>query len=970
MMKYQFSVGKGLRNNTPENKECESFEDLFKMVVNLSHKNKNPIKGGSQKDNDSIKKEGYWIGAPFSGRRAKHNALARQFVILDVDRCPKENRSQVKDYCKRWKSFVYSSFSSTDENPKFRIVVDASRSILPEEMETVTRYLSNDLVQFLLPHIEGAQSADCFKVYRKTDTVDPKTGGATEMLFEVDSRTGEQSRIFLMPPQCFTNSAELFADGEPLNVDLALTMAPKVAKKRGSKTLPQTTEGVSSSFVDLGSDPILSILKDRGLLGKEMNAGSGKWSCKCPFHEDHSTPYGGEDDSSCVFFETGAKGDDGESTGIGHFVCLHESCSHREPFEFFKKIGVPYQDYLIYAKGNTAERFTSVNTGVTYFSEHGVIKAQIEKDGNTNTHTVADSFTVKALSTNKDGENPILWIEIFNSLTGQVTVEPLPRDELFSSNTGDYVVKRLVQRGLNPRKLRGGQGKNYLVDYLQSFPMFTVPKKVSVDRVGWFELPSHLNVRGSRQVFVTPNCSFGDNVDNVLYIGERAVSLKLSSKGSVEDWKEKVASFGAISSRVRFAISCAFSAPCLKLVGLEGGAFNICGSSSKGKTTAQKAAASVYSNPDTEIKSWDSTSTAIEVIANGHNDSLLCLDEGGTADPRNLTQTIYRLTGGQPKGRGMIDGTRGGAIGAREAPPPWHLITLSTSELPLSDLMRTITNKDATAGQRVRLIDVSAVVNPKKPENGIFETTGDYTSTKEAASALTENVTQVFGAVGIEWLKHLTTDTQTCIDKIRAYREQFVTVFDRQSTLTLSTQGRRALDRFAIAAAAGCLATELNLTGWTIEGVLIDLVSCAIESLQPFEKDREIMDAISKLARMVTVNETDFWRIDDLKLERPYPNNCRGLIFAPRSDWRPLVSEVEKGLENRSRAVLIEKNLFRETVAPLAINSATAQLEQLGVLKVAGHYKGKRPRQSQFEVTGHKFTGVILLIDKLIDLAE
>ena len=139
-MKYQFSVGKGLRNNTPENKECESFEDLFKVVVNLSHKNKNPIKGGSQKDNDSIKKEGYWIGAPFSGRRAKHNALARQFVILDVDRCPKENRSQVKDYCKRWKSFVYSSFSSTDENPKFRIVVDASRSILPEEMETVTRY--------------------------------------------------------------------------------------------------------------------------------------------------------------------------------------------------------------------------------------------------------------------------------------------------------------------------------------------------------------------------------------------------------------------------------------------------------------------------------------------------------------------------------------------------------------------------------------------------------------------------------------------------------------------------------------------------------------------------------------------------------------------------------------------------------------------------------------------------------------
>ena len=224
--------------------------------------------------------------------------------------------------------------------------------------------------------------------------------------------------------------------------------------------------------------------------------------------------------------------------------------------------------------------------------------------------------------------------------------------------------------------------------------------------MGWFNLPKEYGTAEIRRVFITSTGNYGEEADKVYYAGSNDGPLSLSTRGSLTEWRENVASMGRLSSRVAFAIACAFAAPCLRMRGLEGGAFNLSGRSSKGKTTAQRAGASVYGNPQTGVKPWNSTGAAIEVVANGHNDLLLCLDEAGTADARTLGDTIYRLSNGLPKGRGRVDAERGGAIVLREILEPWHVLTLSASELTAAQLMQSLGRKTITGGQQVRLVDI------------------------------------------------------------------------------------------------------------------------------------------------------------------------------------------------------------------------------------------------------------------------
>src|SRR5207302_8225939 len=121
---------------------------------------------------------------------------------------------------------------------------------------------------------------------------------------------------------------------------------------------------------------------------------------------------------------------------------------------------------------------------------------------------------------------------------------------------------------------------------MHEFLKIQVPRErwVIVDRIGW-----HGNE------FVLPN-SPAETSDGTLLRVEPANPehyTRYGCKGTLEDWKQGVASLAAYSSRLTLALSSAFAAPVLRFVDVEPGGFHLSGESSKGKTTCLLAATSV-----------------------------------------------------------------------------------------------------------------------------------------------------------------------------------------------------------------------------------------------------------------------------------------------------------------------------------------------------------------------------------------
>ncbi|MBO1913147.1 DUF927 domain-containing protein, partial [Microvirga sp. 3-52] len=100
---------------------------------------------------------------------------------------------------------------------------------------------------------------------------------------------------------------------------------------------------------------------------------------------------------------------------------------------------------------------------------------------------------------------------------------------------------------------------------------------------------------------------------------------------------------------------------------------DISGVSSSGKSSVQKACASVWGKPSEYISSMLTTKIAIERMAAFLNAYPLILDDTNTAhDPKALQQMIYMFGNGTGKMRGSLDGSRGTSS--------WQSVFITTGE--------------------------------------------------------------------------------------------------------------------------------------------------------------------------------------------------------------------------------------------------------------------------------------------------
>jgi uncharacterized protein (DUF927 family) len=350
---------------------------------------------------------------------------------------------------------------------------------------------------------------------------------------------------------------------------------------------------------------------------------------------------------------------------------------------------------------------------------------------------------------------------------------------------GSIVRSELARLGLSisPSK----RERDLLATYLQVWPINDRAR--CVERLGW---------HGG--VYVTPSESIGQDGEIVVFQNAHAVEPALSILGSMEQWRDSVATMAAGNSRLVFALSVAFAGPLADIAGEDSGGFHFRGASSSGKSTALKVAASVWGNPNTYPRLWRATDNGLEGLAALHNDGLLILDELSQIDPNKAGEAAYMLANGQGKARAS-------RTGAARQSARWRVFVLSAGEESLAGIIAKSGNK-ANAGQEIRLADIEADAGAGM---GAFEDTHNQLTPNAFALALKDASVKSHGAVGVEWLRQIVSHRSGLADLVTNISNQFVT---QALSAEVSGQANRVARRFALVAAAGELATSFDLTGW------------------------------------------------------------------------------------------------------------------------------------------------------------
>ena len=329
--------------------------------------------------------------------------------------------------------------------------------------------------------------------------------------------------------------------------------------------------------------------------------------------------------------------------------------------------------------------------------------------------------------------------------------------------------------------------RNRLVEY---FNNLKVDERVTfVPRTGWHNV-------GNRRVFVLPDAAFGASE---LVSLNTDIASPYAYKGTLADWQNGIGRLTAGQRLGVLAVATAFAGPVLHLVGQDGGGIHFRGSSSTGKTSVGRAAASVW-GPRGYTRSWRATANGLEGAAVLSTDTLLVLDELGVIDLRELNAAVYQLAIGSGKGRARRDGSM-------RMPATWRVMVVSTGEVSIASKIEEDRNRRARAGQEVRILDIPADAGHG---HGAFDTPRHgEDSAAGLADEIVRSAEEFYGTAGPAFLQAIVDrGIDQTIDDINTAIETFCANMVKFGT---DGQVRRAARRLALIAAAGELAHDLGI---------------------------------------------------------------------------------------------------------------------------------------------------------------
>jgi uncharacterized protein (DUF927 family) len=396
---------------------------------------------------------------------------------------------------------------------------------------------------------------------------------------------------------------------------------------------------------------------------------------------------------------------------------------------------------------------------------------------------------------------------------------------------------RLLSEGLSIAP----KARQLVIEYLQT----QNPEKRArtTNRTGWHGVSDNL-------VFVLPDGSIGQSDDEWLFSDNRPDSNLFRQRGTLKQWRDHVAALCVGNSRLTFAVSVAFAAPLLHLIEMESGGFHYRGTTSSGKTSALYMAGSVCGSPE-YLQRWRSTDNGLESTALSHCDAILTLDELKMIDARIAGESAYMLANGSAKVRANQNG------GARNT-AKWRLLFLSAGELSLSQHVAEV-GKKTPAGAELRMADVPADAGQGM---GCFENLHGHDNGHEFAKALGAVVNKYYGTAFPAFIERVLKNRESLRDSLADARLKF-----EKATLTnkASGQAQRVAARFALAGAAGELATDWGITEWQPGEAMQAAITCFKAWLQAFggEGNKEERAMIEQVRHFLELHgEARFTDID------------------------------------------------------------------------------------------------------------
>lgn len=391
---------------------------------------------------------------------------------------------------------------------------------------------------------------------------------------------------------------------------------------------------------------------------------------------------------------------------------------------------------------------------------------------------LCQKLEVKAVVRDKNGHNFGRLLE-FRDCDGIKKQWALPM-ELLAGN-GDEYRRILLDRGLEISSSKSD--RVLLSEYLNTHK----PRKRmrSVSSTGWHD-----------KCFVMPDEIFGnDEKEEVVLQTKTTHSNTYSVNGTLDEWQQQIALICKGNTRLIFSLNIAFAGPLIHLLAGEPGGFHFCGSTSQGKTTAQRVATSVWGGRDF-MRSWRSTINGLEGIAILHNDTLLVIDEIGQCEPHEVGNCAYMLANGIGKGRATQNGLA-------KDPFIWRIVFLSSGEIGLAQHMDEV-GKKMKGGQEVRLLEISSQAG----QYGMFETLHGFHNGRDFAENLIEKCQKYYGTAGRAFLTSLMKHLEETIHTAREMLRGFIKQNEPKGADRLVG---RALTRFALVGVAGEIASRFGV---------------------------------------------------------------------------------------------------------------------------------------------------------------
>lgn len=409
------------------------------------------------------------------------------------------------------------------------------------------------------------------------------------------------------------------------------------------------------------------------------------------------------------------------------------------------------------------------------------------KKGEKSTFKVSAPFEPLGEARDPDGSGWAVVIR-FRDPDGREKTEVVSRSALVSDGAG--VKARLASEGLMIVPGRGQYDR-----FTACLAELRCTRRITLmNATGW--------APGDR--FVLPARVVGPpGAEQVLFTGD-AGALHYRAAGTFDGWREGVAAMAPGNPLLLLALSIGFAGPLLRPLGLEGGGFHLRGGSSNGKTTLGLAAGSIWGGggPLGSAHSWRATANALEMIAYGHSETLLVLDELALVAPEEAGQAAYALATGQGKARSKTDGQ----LRKRSE---WRAMMLSTGEIGLADHIRSSRRGDrAMAGQELRLLDIAADAGKSM---GVWSELHAFAGAAQMSDALKAATREHYGHAGPAFLEQFVHDID---DAKRIAGEVMAGFMEKAKQSGDHGQVHRAALRFALVAAAGELAAAFGVVPW------------------------------------------------------------------------------------------------------------------------------------------------------------